>query len=140
MWGLLQTAPAATEVPLPSGYGAALLQALLALMAVSILAWVVLRWAARVGFGVPVPGRGLRVLDRVPLDARRAVHLVQVGRRFFLLGVGDGSAPALLAELEAEDLPEALRTPAARAAPTVPFSGVLARMAGRASVADDEED
>ena len=108
MWGLLTTAPEASET-LPSGYGAALLQGLLALAAVSILAWVVLRWAAKVGFGRVPPGRSMALLDRMPLDARRALYLVRVGPRFLLLGVGEGAAPRLLVELAAEEVPAELR-------------------------------
>lgn len=86
------------------GYGAALLQAVLALLAVSILAWVVLRGLARGGM---LRGSGrIRVLERTPLDARHALVLVEVDGETLLLGVGDGSAPTLI-----ERLPKA--TPAA---------------------------
>ena len=68
----------------PGGYGVALLQTLLALGAVSILAWVVLRWSARRGLGVG-RGRRVKVLERTPLDGRRALYLVSVGDRVLLL-------------------------------------------------------
>lgn len=88
---------------LPGGYGVSLLQTLLALAAVCILAWVVLRWSARRGLGV---SRGrVKVLERVPLDGRRALYLIEVNGRQLLVGVGDGGAPALLTELEVDDLP-----------------------------------
>ena len=58
------------------GYGAALLQAVLALLAVSVLAWVVLRGLARGGM---LRGGGrIRVLERTPLDARHALVLVRL--------------------------------------------------------------
>lgn len=88
----------------PGGYGVALLQTLLALAAVCILAWVVLRWSARRGLGIGGRGR-VRVIERVPLDARRALYLVEVGERVLLIGAGDGGAPALLAELDPGELP-----------------------------------
>lgn len=79
------------------GYGAALLQAVLALLAVSILAWVVLKGLARGGM---LRGTGrIRVLERTPLDARHALVLVQVDGETLLLGVGDGSAPTLIDRL-----------------------------------------
>ena len=116
MFALLQT-----EAQLPGGYGVALLQTLLALAAVCILAWVVLRWGARRGVGIG-GSRGLvRVLERIPLDARRALYLVQVGDKVLLLGGGDGAAPSVLREMDASELPpEAERGSG--------FSAVLAKL------------
>ena len=90
---------------LPGGYGVALLQTLLALAAVCILAWIVLRWTARRGLGLGA-GKRVKVLERVPLDGRRALYLVEVGERVLLIGAGDTTAPAVLAELKADELPE----------------------------------
>lgn len=90
---------------LPSGYGVSLLQTLLALAAVCILAWVVLRWSAKRGLGLG-GGRRVKVLERVPLDGRRALYLVEVGGRVLLLGAGEGASPAVLAELDPSELPE----------------------------------
>ena len=86
-----------------TGYFVSLLQTLLALAAVCILAWVVLRWGARRGFGF---GQGrVRVLERVPLDARRSLYLIEIGERVLLIGAGEGAAPAVLAELGKDELP-----------------------------------
>ncbi len=104
MFPLLQSTP-------PGGYGVALLQTLLALGAVCILAWVVLRWSARRGLGLGRPGR-VRVLERVPLDGRRALYLIEIGERVLLVGAGEGGAPALIAELDASELPPAPERPA----------------------------
>lgn len=90
---------------LPGGYGVSLLQTLLALAATCILAWVVLRWSAKRGLQLGA-GR-IKVLERTPLDGRRALYLVEVGDRVLLVGAGDGGAPALLAELDPEELPPA---------------------------------
>lgn len=93
----------------PGGYGVALLQSLLALAAVCVLAWVVLRWSARRGLGV-TRGR-VKVLERVPLDGRRSLYLVEIGERVLLIGAGEGGAPSLLAELDPSELPPAPERP-----------------------------
>ena len=79
------------------GYGLALLQAVLALAAVSALAWVVLRWAAKRGLGAPRDG-AIELLERRPLDTRSSVSLLRVGERRFLVGHGDGGAPRTLGQ------------------------------------------
>jgi len=117
---LLQAADDAAE--LPGGYGVALLQSLLALAAVCVLAWVVLRWAAKRGARFGSSTR-VKVLERAALDARRSLFLVEVGERVLLVGVGDGGAPSLLTEIDPETLPEPAPPAATR------FREVLARMA-----------
>lgn len=81
-----------------------MVQSLLALVAVCILAWVVLRWSAKAGLGI---GRGehLEVIERMALDARRSVVVVRVGKRMLLLGVGEQAAPSLITELDPAELP-----------------------------------
>lgn len=91
-----------TFLEIGSGYGWALLQTLLALIAVSVLAWVVLRWAARRGLGANA-GR-IRILDRRKLNPQSELHLVEVEGRALLVGTGESSAPALLAEWRLEDI------------------------------------
>lgn len=102
---LLQAA-SSTARDLPGGYGASLLQSLLALAAVCILAWVVLRWSAARGLGMG-GGTRMKVIERVPLDARRWVYLVEIGERVLVVGAGDGASPTLLAELKKSELPDA---------------------------------
>ncbi|MFO0713116.1 MAG: flagellar biosynthetic protein FliO [Sandaracinus sp.] len=108
MWLLLQASAshASAAHDLPGGYGASLLQSLLALGAVCILAWVVLRWSAQRGLGLG-QGQRVKVIERVPLDARRWVYLVQIGERVLVVGAGDGASPTLLTELAAKELPDA---------------------------------
>lgn len=115
---LLQVAHPAADVT--SGYGAALLQTLSALVLVCVLAWVLLRWGAKRGLGLG-QGQRMRVIERVALDARRSLFLVEVAGKVLLLGVGDGSAPTLLSEIDKDQLPA---DPPARAAM---FSDVLKR-------------
>ena len=125
MPALLQGASEAAD--LPGGYGAALLQTLLALGAVSLLAWVVLRWSAKRGFGMGPSGGRLRVLERVPLDQRRALYLVRVGDRVLLVGAGEGASPTVLAELDPSELPPAPERPPGNAS----FAAILRRIGGR---------
>jgi len=90
---------------LPSGYGVSLLQTLVALVAVSALAWVVLRWLARTGLGqggAVLRGGGnarIEVVERRLLDRHRVLWVVRVDGRGFLLGAGESGAPVVLAEL-----------------------------------------
>jgi flagellar protein FliO/FliZ len=91
---------------LQTGYGASLLQALLVLLAISILAWVVLRWVGKRGFGLGFSRGNVKVLERVPLDSRRSLYLVKVGERVLLIGAGEGGAPRVLAKLDPSELPK----------------------------------
>lgn len=102
---LLQASPARPAPELPGGYGAALFQSLLALVLVCVLAWVLLRFFAGRGVGLGV-GRRAKILERVPLDARRALVLVELGDHILVLGVGDGAAPTLIEKLPKDALPE----------------------------------
>jgi len=106
MSGLLTILQGASEpAPLPGGYGAALLQTLIALGGVCLLAWVILKWGSKRGFG-KVGGQRVKVLERVPLDPRRSLYLVQVGDKVLLLGAGEQASPTVLAELDPDELPE----------------------------------
>jgi len=100
----LQTA-APNEAELPGGYGWALLQAAISLLGVCVLAWLVLRWAAKRGYGVGKRGGRMEVLERLPLDPRRSLHLVRVGDKALVIGTGDG-APTVLSEMPLDELPE----------------------------------
>jgi flagellar biogenesis protein FliO len=86
------------------GYLAQMLQALFALAGVCVLAWAVLRMLARRGFGVGAPRgpSGVHVVERIPLDARRALFVVRAGERTLLLASGDAGAPRLITELSAD--------------------------------------
>lgn len=102
---LLQTSTP-NDAQLPGGYGWALLQAAISLLGVCVLAWLVLRWAAKRGYGVGKRGGRMEVLERLPLDPRRSLHLVRVGDKALVIGTGDG-APTVLAEMPLDELPEA---------------------------------
>ncbi len=94
---------AGLPLQLTGGFGAALLQSLIALGVICVLAWVVLRGMS--DRRLFQRGR-IEVLERANLDARRALFLVRVGQRVFLLGAGERASPNLLAELDEDELPE----------------------------------
>jgi len=110
-------------------YGWMLVQTLAALAAVCLLALVALRWGLRRFAGGAldgVAGRGrIRVLERVALDPRRALVLVEIGPRILLVASGEGPT-SLLCEIDPATLPPVPeRRPAA-------FRDVLSRaLAGR---------
>ena len=110
------------------GYGWLLVETLVALAAVCLLALVALRWGlhrlAAPGGG---SGRGrIRVLERVAVDPRRSLLLVEIGGRVLLVGAGEGPM-GVLAEIDPATLPA---IPAKR---TVAFRDVLARALGRST-------
>lgn len=127
---LAQQGPAAAEGALPpaaTGYGVQLVQSLLALAAVCVVAWWVLRWAARRGLGRAPQGRNIRVLERVSLDGQKSLYLVEVGKRMLLIGSSE-HALSTLAELRADEI--ARTTELSQPAPVVRFSDVLKRLRG----------
>jgi len=84
------------------GYGAMLLRVILALAGVCLLAYVVLRFLSRRGYGGASPDGLLRLVARLHLEPRRAVYVVEAAGRYFLVGTGESGAPTTLAELDAE--------------------------------------
>jgi len=88
-------------------YGAFLLQTLLVLAVVCVVAWVVLRFGVRrlhLG-GAHGP---LRIVARLPLEARRSLYIVDAAGKLLLIGVGEGGPMAVLAELDPAAVEQAL--------------------------------
>lgn len=88
------------------------MQALTALVAIGILAWLVLRYTlhapvfARGRFGGGLFGGAktqMVVLERLSLDPKHAIFLVRVGERVLLLGAGEGQVTPV-AELTPDEL------------------------------------
>jgi flagellar protein FliO/FliZ len=100
-------------------YAGYLVETFVTLLAVCGLAFVVLYGARRLGIGRP---RGpIQLVGQLPLDARRAIYLVQVGDQVLVVGASEAGITRL-GEVSAKELPEA-------GAPDVaPFSDVLARV------------
>ena len=84
-----------------------LLGILLVLLLVLAASWLVTRWAGQMGQGGrfsmtgSAPGR-LRVLDRLAVGRDQSLLVVQVAKRYFLIG-SSPSGPSLLAELTEEE-------------------------------------
>lgn len=98
-------------------------ETLVTLLAIIALAVLVLYAARRVGVGRP--GGPLELVGRLPLDARRAVYLVRVGKTVYVVGASEAGL-AKLGELPGDglDLPAIQATPRS-------FSEALARALGR---------
>jgi flagellar biogenesis protein FliO len=76
----------------------------------------------------PKPGGPIEVLARQPLDGRRAIYLVRVGRRVLVVGAGESGGLHRLASLPAEAVGDLDSAPRVRA---VRFGETLARVVGR---------
>jgi flagellar biogenesis protein FliO len=86
--------------------------------------WVALRGLRRVGAS---PRNGpLEILARQPLDGRRAIYLVRVGKRVLVVGATDGSLTRL-ASTSLESLELDTKTPEP---PRGRFAEVLGRVLG----------
>jgi flagellar protein FliO/FliZ len=108
---MLALAQAQTVPEAPSGYGWLLLRSLLALAAVCLLVYVVLRFLSRRVPGTATGTPLMRIVARLPLEPRRSLYLVEVAGRYLLVGLGENGSPATLAEIDAatvkESAPEA---------------------------------
>jgi flagellar protein FliO/FliZ len=100
-----------------------IVETLVTLMGVVALAVLVLYGGRRLGVGRP--SGPLELVGRLPLDARRAVYLVRVGRLVYVVGASEGGLTRL-GELDADAVPMA-----EAGAPTSRFADILAKMAGR---------
>jgi flagellar protein FliO/FliZ len=98
---VLLAIPAQAVPEAPSGYGWLLLRGLLALAAVCLLAYVVLKYLGKRVYGAGAGGGLMRIVARLPLEPRRSLYLVEVAGRYLLVGTGENGAPATLAEIDA---------------------------------------
>ena len=101
-----------------SPYASYLLETLVTLVAVSALAWVLLMSARK--FGVGRASGAIRLVGKLPLDARRSIVLVKVGSQVLVVGVGDGGFTKL-GEMPATEIP------AETEIPSPGFAEVIAR-------------
>lgn len=77
-------------------------RSVLALLGAGALVWLLLRALGQRSFGRD--DGPVRVLQRVPLEPRKALYVVRAGGRTLLIGCGDGAAPALITELAEGEL------------------------------------
>lgn len=82
-----------------------LLGMLLTVALVLLLAWLVTRYLAGRGLGMRRPsgaGKRMNLLEQMPLGREQRLALVQVGERYFLLGISSAGI-SRLAELSGEE-------------------------------------
>lgn len=96
-------------------------ETLVTLLGIVALSVVLLSALRRVGVGKP--GGPLELLARLPLEGRRAVYLVRVGKLVYVVA-GSESSLVKLGEMPREELPEAEALEPQR------FSDVLKRAVG----------
>lgn len=85
---------AAAAAPTASGYGLFLLETAAALALIALAAWAVVRLSnKRFVFGHR--GNRLRSLERLSLDVRCSIHLVEVDGEVLLLGVNERGVTVL---------------------------------------------
>lgn len=102
-------------------YGGYLLETAVTLVVVSTLAFVILYGARRLGVGRP---RGpIELVGQLPLDARRAIYLIQVGEQVLVVGASEAGFTKL-GEVSSRELPVAETVRGAS------FREVLARVVG----------
>ena len=78
---------------------------LLVFLIVILGAWLAARWLMRRMYGPQASAGGrLRVVERVPLEPRRTLYLVEAGEKLLLIGSTDHDV-RVLAEFTREQLP-----------------------------------
>lgn len=111
-------------------YAGYLVETFVTLLAVCGLAFVVLYGARRLGIGRP---RGpIQLVGQLPIDARRAIYLVQVGGQVLVVGASEAGLTKL-GEMNATELPAV--DPSVTDAP---FADVLAKVLGTKKAAPEK--
>jgi flagellar biosynthetic protein FliO len=81
-----------------------LLVTLLVFLAIILAAWLAARWLMRRMYGPGAAGERIRVVERVPLEPRRTLFLVEAGDKLLLIGATDHDI-RLLGEFARDALP-----------------------------------
>lgn len=122
-------AQAQTQAPAPADDGGPslgwmLLRTLVVLALVVALIYLTLNWGLRKLMGVKgLPGQGsgvVKVMERIPLDPKRSLFVIQVAEEYLLLGGGEG-AVNLLAKIDREAMEKIKAERASRPQPLSPF-------------------
>lgn len=109
IFGALTEGESLPDVPDMPSYGYLLLQTVLALILVCALAYVFLRYGLK--WLLPKQkGRldAMKVIDRLPLDGRRMIYLVEIGKKVFIIAATDTSV-SKVGELDGEEASEIIR-------------------------------
>ena len=72
------------------GYGSFLLETLIVLVIIGVTAWVLVRYL-RPRSMIRGPSSRMKILERLTVEPKRSLYLVQVDGRDFLLGASEGS-------------------------------------------------
>ncbi|MCP4604950.1 MAG: flagellar biosynthetic protein FliO [Proteobacteria bacterium] len=75
-------------------YAIFILETMVALAVIALAAWVVVR-VGRTRFGRGGKSSRMRVVERLVLEPRRSVYLIEVDGRTMLVGTGEGSVQLL---------------------------------------------
>ena len=97
-----------------------IVETLVTLAGIIVLAVAVLYGGRRLGIGRP--SGPLELVGRLPLDARRAVYLVRVGRLVYVVGASEGGLTRL-GEIDADAVPRGPED-----APASRFSEILTKI------------
>jgi flagellar biogenesis protein FliO len=109
-------------------YGGYIAETFVTLLLVCVVAVAVLYGARRFGIG---RARGpIELVGQLPIDARRAVYLVRVGKQVLVVGASEAGL-SRLGEVEAASLPLTEERDNG-----IAFKDVLARLRGRGADAD----
>ncbi len=84
------------------GYGVLILQTFAVLVLIGAMAWAFVRFVAP-RMGMSTKRSRMKILERLPLEPRRSLYLVEVDGKSILVGVSEGSI-RLLKEVEAVDV------------------------------------
>lgn len=117
-----------------SSLGVHLLETFVTLIAVLALAFLVLYGARKWGLGRPAGP--LELIGRLPIDARRAVYLVRVGKLVYVVGASEAGLTKL-GELGSDAL---AAEPGENATGGLPFREVLSRTKSGISAASGGEE
>ena len=115
-----------------TAFGTYLAQTFVMLFVIILLAALVLWTAKKLGVGRPMGS--MKLMGRLPLDARRSVFLIQIGKRVLVVGSSEAGLTKL-AELDATQVP-----PTSPDEPPTTFSSVLERLRTRAKAPTEAPD
>lgn len=114
-----------------SPLGRYLIETAVTLLGVIALAVIILYGARRLGMGKPAGP--LTLVGKLPLDGRRAIYLVRVGRTVFIIGASEGGLTKL-GEVPEDRIDFPVEEPMKG-----PFANVLAQVLSRAKASPPAE-